>query len=97
MNAHGHASVTGERWLRTYLATDLPDHDDAFRLWVFGEPLKTVDEVGPVKRVPPDTHARALAHSFLKNDMQIKSRWEEMNLASEYQARMFVTRKTRAA
>lgn len=46
-----------------YLASNFPDHHNALRLWVIGEPLQAVDEVGAVERIAPDTDTGALAHA----------------------------------
>lgn len=47
----------------TYLPPDFSDHDNSLGFWVVGEPLEAVNEVGPVERIAPNTHARALAHA----------------------------------
>lgn len=47
-----------------YLASDLPDHDDALCFWVLGEPFEAIDEVSTIERVAPDTHTGALAHAW---------------------------------
>lgn len=47
-----------------YLASDLPDHDDALCFWVLGEPFQAIDEVSTIERIAPDTHTGALAHAW---------------------------------
>ena len=47
------------------LPSDLSDHDDALRLGVVDEEVEAVDEVGPVERVPSDSHAQGLAQAHL--------------------------------
>lgn len=51
----------GGFFLRT--AANLADHDDTFSLWICGEFLQAVNEVGAVEGVTANAHTSALPHS----------------------------------
>ena len=53
------------------LSSDLPDHDDAFRVGIVEEHVEAVQEIGAVEGVAPNADAEGLPEANLKKWIQV--------------------------